>query len=52
MERRAKFVLLACILMIAGAIVLCSAYLQSVLVGYPVGLAIVLLGSIIWVSAE
>jgi len=51
MENRKK-ILLAIPLLILGALVIISAYIQNIAVGYPVGLALGLLGSIFWLLAE
>ena len=52
MENRSKFVLLACILLLVAALVFVGSYRENIVVGYPVGLAIFLLGAIFWVNAE
>jgi len=51
MENRKK-ILLAIPLLILGALVIISAHIQNIAVGYPVGLALGLLGSIFWLLAE
>lgn len=52
MNRRGKILLLSLLLLIFGAIVVIEAYVQNVVVGYPVGFALALLGSIFWLNAE
>lgn len=51
MENRRKM-LLAIPLLIVGALVIIGAYVQNVTLGYPIGLALALLGSIFWLLAE
>jgi hypothetical protein len=50
MENRRK--LLVALLLIAGLLVMIDAYVQGIVVAYPIGLSVVLLGSIFWVNAE
>ncbi len=52
MERHGKILLLSLILLIAGAFVVVHAYAQDIVVCYPIGLALALLGSIFWLNAE
>ena len=52
MERRGKIMLLALLLLIFGALVVIEAYTLNVAVGYPIGFALALLGSILWLNAE
>ena len=51
MENRRKM-LLAISLLIVGALVIFGAYVQNVTLGYPIGLALALLGSIFWLLVE
>lgn len=51
MENRKKM-LIAIPLLILGALVIISAYFQNIAIGYPVGLALGLLGSIFWLLVE
>ena len=44
--------LLALLLLVAGALVVIQAYSQSVVVCYPIGLALALSGSLFWLNAE
>jgi len=52
MERRGKILLVALLLLIFGALVVIEAYTLNVAVGYPIGFALALLGSILWLNAE
>ncbi len=53
MERRSKFLMLACILLIICAIVLVSSYLLNIEIGYVVAGAMGLSASVFWiVNAE
>ena len=52
MERRGKILLVALLLLIFGALVVIEAYALNVVVGYPIGFALALLGSILWLNAE
>ena len=47
-----KKMLTAIPLLILGALVMISAYIQNIAIGYPVGLALGLLGSIFWLLVE
>ncbi len=51
MDNRRKM-LLAIPLLILGALILMSAYLQNFDIGYPIGLALALLGAIFWLLVE
>ena len=51
MENRRKF-LVALLLLTVGAVVVIGAYVQNIVIGYPIGVALALLGSIFWVNAE
>ena len=52
MEDKSKKMLVALLLLIAAALVVIEAYTQNIVVGYPIGLSLGLLGSILWLLAD
>jgi len=52
MERRGKILWLALFLLMVAALVMVGSYMLEIVVGYPVGAALSLLGACFWVNAE
>ncbi len=52
MERKSRIMLLACILLVACAVVVIASYLLQVEVGYLAALAMGLAGTVFWLNAE
>ena len=52
METGSKRMLVAVLLLIFGALFVIDAYVQNISIDYLIGLALALLGSILWICAE